>query len=460
MTYQSHVGRDQIVLTSVEELVPKDHLLRKVDKHIDFTFIRGKVAHLYATDESSGGRPPLDPVLLFKMMILGYLFGIRSERRLEQEIKVNVAYRWFLGLSFNDSVPDHSTISQNRQRRFDGTEVVQEIFDEIVHQAIRHRLVDGKVLFTDATHIKANANKRKFLVKQVPQSTRAYLGELNKAVEKDRVKHGKKPLRVRKEVVLKEREIKESITDKDAGYMMRDGKPEGFFYLDHRTVDGNYNIITDVHVTPGNVHDSVPYLARLQRQKDVFGFEPEAVALDSGYLTAPICHSLREQEIFAVIGRRRFQSKTGMMPKAKFEYDPEANVYRCPGNSTLTYRTTNREGQREYKSDPKVCVECLLRPICTESKIAQKTITRHVWEEDREWARQNRLTVYGKECYKHRKETVERSFADGKELHGLRYAQRRGIWRVLEQCLLSATAQNLKKLATVLDRRVSRVLSA
>jgi transposase len=174
---------------SIDELVPEDHLLRKIDKYIDFSFIYEKVKPYYSTDN---GRSPIDPVMLFEMLFIGYLYGIRSERQLEQEIGGNVYYRWFLGLGLKDKVPDHSTISYNRHGRFEGTNIFQEIFDEIVQQAIRHKLVAGKVLFSDSTHLKANANKKKFTVEKVQASTRAYLEELNQAISQDREEHGKK----------------------------------------------------------------------------------------------------------------------------------------------------------------------------------------------------------------------------------------------------------------------------
>ena len=174
---------------SIEELVPQDHLLRKVDKYIDFSFIDEKVRPLYCADN---GRPAIDPVVLFKMIFLGYFYGIRSERQLEREIQTNLAYRWFLGLGLTDKVPDHSTISWNRRTRFKGTEIFQEIFDEIVLQAIQHRMVGGRVLVSDSTHVKANANKHKYTREQVLQNTRDYVSELNAAVEVDRNAHGKK----------------------------------------------------------------------------------------------------------------------------------------------------------------------------------------------------------------------------------------------------------------------------
>ena len=174
---------------TIDELVPQGHLLRKIDKYIDFTFIYEKVRPYYC---ENNGRPSVDPVMLFKMLFVGYLYGIRSERQLEEQVKGNVYYRWFLGLGLKDKVPDHSTISYNRHGRFEGTTIFQDIFDEIVEQAIRHHLVDGKVLFSDSTHLKANANKKKFTKEKIAISTKAYLTELDKAVNQDREEHGKK----------------------------------------------------------------------------------------------------------------------------------------------------------------------------------------------------------------------------------------------------------------------------
>lgn len=332
----------------IDDLVPEDHLLRKIDKYIDFSFIEEKVRPYYSENH---GRPS-DPIQLFKMMFIGYLFGIRSERQLEREIKTNVAYRWFLGLKLNDPVPDHTTISWNRRIRFKDTNFFQEIFDETVLQAIRHKMVGGRVLFSDSTHLNANANKHKFSRVEVEIETREYIDDLNKAIEDDRKNHGKKPLN-EKEEVKETKEIRQSTTDPDCGFMSRDNKQEMFCYLDHRTTDMKYNIITDAFVTPGNVHDSVPYLKQLDRQVERFSFEVDAVALDSGYLTAPICKGLEDRDIFGVIAHRRYHPTKGLFPKWKFTYDNERNLYVCPNGQELLYSTTTREGYREFKSDPK-----------------------------------------------------------------------------------------------------------
>lgn len=439
----------ELEMVTIASLVPSDHLLRKIDAAIDFSFIRERVAHLYCADN---GRPALDPVVLFKILFIGYLFGVRSERQLMREIQVNVAYRWFLGLRLTDKVADASTLSQNRRRRFADSTIYQDIFDEIVLRAIKGGLVDGTVLYTDSTHLKANANKNKYDLAQVAKSRADYLDALDQAIDADRAAHGKKPLKEKaREPDVKETKV--SRTDADAGYMVRDGKPKGFFYLDHRTVDRQHAIITDSFVTPGNVHDSIPYLGRLDRQRDRFGFDVRAVGLDAGYSTAGICKGLQDRGIEGVIGYSRPTHRDGFLRKRDFAYDRKLDGYRCPNGQHLHYATTNRDGYREYKSNPAVCRSCPLLASCTSSANATKVVTRHVWQDAKEHAETNRLSAWGKALYARRKETVERSFADAKQLHGHRYARMRGLAKVAEQCLLAAACQNMKKIALILARR-------
>lgn len=437
----------QLEMVTLEQLVPKDHLVRKIDTAIDFEFIRTEVAHLYCKDN---GRPAIDPVVLFKIMLLGYVFGVPSERRLMQEIEVNVAYRWFLRLSLTDKVPDASTLSQNRIRRFNGTDVFQRIFDHIVEQAISRHLIGGRTLYTDSTHLKASANKGKSINKLVSASTSAYIRQLNEAVEEERKVAGKKPLKEKQEQVCELQSIKSSSTDPDSGFMTREGKPQGFFYLDHRTVDGKHGLITDTFATPGNVHDSQPYLARLDRQLERFELSPVAVGLDAGYNTAMLCHLIRERQIEPVMGYRRPNKGKGLLRKSAFSYEKDSNSYRCPQGQSLQYSTTNRDGYHEYKSDPALCRNCPLLKQCTRSKNQTKVLTRHVFEEAKEAANQTRLSAWGKKIYQRRKETVERSFADAKQHHGHRYARFRGLQNVQMQCLMAGTAQNIKKMALLL----------
>jgi hypothetical protein len=185
----------------------------------------------------------------------------------------------------------------------------------------------------------------------------------------------------------------------------------------------------------------------VRHQESLLGLEVEAVGLDAGYMSAAICQGLEERQLYGVIGYRRPNHKSGYFYKREYRYDAGTDEYLCPAEQRITYNTTNREGYREYKSDPRLCKDCPLLLQCTRSANHVKVITRHVWQDSKERIDQHRLTDVGKKIYTRRKETVERSFADGKQLHGHRYAHLRGLDKVKEQCLLSAACQNMKKIA-------------
>ncbi len=353
-----------------------------------------------------------------------------------------------------EKIPDASTISKNRTRKFKGKDIPQKIFDNIVKQAIEKGFVGGKKLYSDSTHIKANANKRKFEKVEVEVTPKEYLEQLDRYVNEDRIAHGKKPLK-KKEHIPTKKEIKKSTIDPDSGYMMRDNKPEGFFYLDHRTVDSKNNIIVDVHVTPGNVSDTDPILKRIDRIKETFNFpnKTKYIGLDAGYSNNPIIKGLVDRNLVPVVEYRRSPHKKGMFSKNKFIYDFDKDIYICPNNFALIYKTATREGYREYRCFEEICSNCPLRDKCISEKSKYKIVRRHIWEDHKDDNKNFLKTEKGKKIYKRREETVERSFADSKNLHGLRYARVRGNENVREQCLLTASIQNMKKIATKLFSR-------
>ena len=435
-------------LVILDNLVPTNHLVRKIDNILDYETIYERFRPYYC---ENNGRPAIDPVVLFKIFLLGFMFGVRSERQLIREIEVNLAYKWFLGFSITDKVPHHSSLSKNRIHRFKDNSLFRDIFDETVFIAIQKKLVSGKELYTDSTHLKANANKKKFDKKEVEQLTQGYIKDLEKDVDIDREAHGKKKLKEKEDKVVT-KETRVSRTDPDSGFLMRKGKEETFAYLDHRTVDGKFNVITDVFITKGNYHDSTCYIDRLDYQIDKFNFNVEAVGLDAGYFTAPLCHQLVGRDIFGVIGYKAPGGKKGFFRKHKFIYDDERDIYICPKGEKLKYKTTARNGYREYVSSSEICSNCEFLSKCTENKNKCKSIFRHIWENDRDKINSNRLTDEGKEIYKRRKETVERSFADAKQLHGYRYARYRGIVGVEFQALMTAICQNLKKIGTFMTK--------
>jgi transposase len=428
----------------LDQMVPEDHVLRKFDQKVDYNFIYKLCEPLYCLDN---GRPAIDPELLFRMLFIGYLYGIKSERRLEEEINYNIAYKWFCGLGLTEKAPDATTLSANRRRRFRDNNIAEQIFDGILRQAIEKGLVSGKVLYTDSTHVKAKANKHKKRTVVVEGTPKEYLEELDAAVDADREALGKKPFdRDDDPPPLPTREIQQSTTDPDSGQLHKEGKPDGFHYSEHRTVDSRCNVIVNVRVTAANVNDVEPIPDILRDIQGRLGQLPEYMGLDAGYHNARITHQLAEQEIQGVLGYRRHTHQGEHFGKYRFTYDPEQNVYICPEKHLLTHRTTNREGYREYYSDPKVCANCPRRAECLGEKATRRQVQRHIWQDDLDQVDAFTKSSKGRFLYQLRKETIERSFAEAKENHGLRTARMLGRANMREQSFLTAAVQNMKRI--------------
>ena len=175
MMERSRGMQQKMLCVTLENLMPEKHFLRDLDRLVDFDFIYDRVESMY----SHTGRRSIDPVVIIKMMLLGYLYGIDSERRLEQEVLVNIAFRWFLGIDLDEPVPDHSTLSQLRRRKFNGTSLFEEIFTEIVLLCMKHGLITGRLLLTDSTHVRANARNNLYDTVTVVDEPSAYIKRLN-----------------------------------------------------------------------------------------------------------------------------------------------------------------------------------------------------------------------------------------------------------------------------------------
>lgn len=438
--------QSEMILYTMDELVPKDSLFRKIDACIDFTFIYEEVKDLYCC---TNGRPSIDPVVLFKLVFIEALEGLKSMRKTCEKIKVDAEYRWFLGIPFGKSTPHYSTFSQNYIRRYAGTEVFENIFVKIVEQAMKYGLVKGETFFTDSTHKKANANKNKYhgeIVREVKKRRKW----LEKEINEERVKQGKKEFEYKEEI--EEKEIKVSETDKESGYYHRDNKEKGFMYLDHRTVDSKCNIIVDCYITKGNVHDSVPYISRLEYIKRKYGFEIKEVGIDSGYDTIDIKKYLHDNNIYGVIAYRRYGKAETTVRKNRFKYIKESDCYVCPETGAILEYTgrIDRNGYKYYSSKEN-CENCPEKEGCCNKK-EYRSITRHICEELNEEMRERRVSARGKELYKQRKEKIERSFADSKQNHGYRYAMYKGIEKNQNYTWLICAAQNMKNIAQKLTK--------
>ena len=418
--------QSEILMTTMEEIVSQDSLFRKIDKYIDFTFIYDEVKDLYC---DNNGRPSIDPVVLFKLVFIQALDGIKSMRKTCEKIKVDAEYRWFLGIPFGTDTPHFSTFSKNYERRYKNSDIFETIFINIVNQAIKYHLVDGTTFYTDSTHKKANANKNKYndeIVKNIKER-RIWLEE---EINEERIKQGRKEFEYEDEI--EEKHIKVSTTDKESGYYHRDNKEKGFMYLDHRTVDDKCNIIVDCYVTKGNVHDSGPFIERAEYIKETFKFDIKNYAVDSGYLTLDIKKYFIENNIFGVFGYRRFGTSDSRKEKAKYVYIKEQDIYYEKGTGEILeyHGLIDKLGYKKYENSDKI-----------------KIIRRHIHEDWNDQFRENRLSEKGKELYQKRKEHVERSFADSKQNHGYRYAMYKGVKKNQHYTWLICAAQNMKNIS-------------
>ncbi|MDI7742693.1 IS1182 family transposase [Lysinibacillus fusiformis] len=433
--------RDQIEMITIEQLVPPNHLVRKLESAIDFSFIYPLVEPLYSTL----GRPSVDPVVLIKMTFVQYVFGIRSMRQTIKEIETNMAYRWFLGFGFHSEVPHFSTFGKNYERRFQDTDIFEQIFYRILKEIADKGLLSADHVFIDSTHVKASANKRKFEKKIVRKETRAYEAKLQEELNQDRIDHGKKPFPPDKFEKEEMKEIKESTTDPESGYYVKDERTKQFAYSFHAAAD-RYGFILGSIVTPGNVHDSHMLQPLVEKVMEKVK-KPLAVAADAAYKTPAIAKFLFKHDIQPALPYTRPKTKDGFLRKHDYVYDEYYDCYLCPEGQILKYSTTTKDGKRQYKSNPTECTNCPLLARCTNSKDHRKIIERHIWAHHVEEADHLRHQNDIKQIYARRKETIERVFADAKEKHGMRWTTLRGIKKLSMQAMLTFAAMNLKKLA-------------
>lgn len=456
MTNRDNIKLDSIIMYTLDELVPQEHLVRKLENALDFRFIYPKVQHLY----SRQGRPSVDPVVLFKMLMINILFGYNSMRRTCQEIQVNLAHRWFLGLSIDEPVPNFSTWSQNYIRRYKDSFIFEEIFREILSQAVSYGFVDCTTVFGDSTHQKANANKRKRIKKEVEILKKKYEDDLLEEINRDRECIGKETYDSmnRTESVFDEETgeeiqvtakkiISESTTDPESGCFHKGEKEKCFAYSHQTFCDRNAFVLT-VKTVPGNIHDSVSFFDAYEQLMDGdYAGQIKNVSLDAGYLSPAVCREILENGQEPYMPYKRPMTKRGFFKKYDYVYDEEYDCYICPDAKVLNYTTTTREGYRQYKSDPEDCKNCPFRNQCTKSRNYVKVINRHLWEKYRERADESRYTPEWKEIYPQRKETIERVFADSKENNGLRFTRLKGLQKNQHNAWLIFACYNLKKMA-------------
>ena len=431
-------ARRDVVLTDIDALVPKDHLLRKIEKVMDYGWIYERLDPYYKHE----GRPPVDPVVIIKIVLLQHLYGIVSLRETWRRVKDSIAFRWFLGYSLLDRIPHFATVSYAFCKRFPA-ELTEEIFEHILNKAINNRMVDPSEVYIDGTHIKASANKKKFQKEQVKKAAKVYDEQLRREVNEEREKLGKKPIDDSNDGETVEKTV--STTDPDCGMFVKGDHERQMAYEAHTACDKN-GFVLGVEVTAGNVSDSVAWDKVYEEVTERFP-ESEYIVMDAGYKTPWIAKRTLDDGRIPVLPYTRKNYKEGTYRPWNYEYDPVNDSFTCPHGGVLRHTTTDKDGRRTYRTEPKCCKDCPYKARCGANEKGQKVLQTHIWQEYLDIVEQIRLNPLGKAIYARRKETIERVFADAKERHAMRYTHHRGLARVERWVRLKYAAMNLKKLA-------------
>ncbi len=432
----------------LEEQIPENHLLRLIDRYVDFSFIRDRLRPLY----SQTGRPSVDPEVLLRLLLVGYLSGITSERRLMEEVRLNLAYRWFTRLGFEQEIPDHSTFSKNRHGRFRQSGLFQEVFEEIVRRCLEVGLVEGRELAVDGTLIAANASPRSRVPRErlaegarVSRTVQEYLAELE---QQNPVAEPEQPAATHSQAASG----KVSTTDPDAAWAFKGG-PAGLAYYDNYLIDTASRVILGVEATPARFRqESLAARRMLEQVQEQFGLHPHSLAADKAYGSGEFLAWLLARGIqphIPVIDRRH--QTRGYFTREQFRYEPTENTYYCPEGKPLHYRGQQRSSQGyAYCSTAAQCQGCPQKRRCTPA--AFRKLFVHWQEPARETVRAlARTPAYARSQRARGK--IEALFSELKQRLGLRRVRLRRRWNVAEQFFLAATAQNLKRLVQFLAQR-------
>lgn len=432
----------------LEERVPADHPLRKIDAVLDLGWLRSELKPFY----SHTGRPSICPELMIRMLLIGYFHSIRSERRLCQEVELNLAYRWFCRLGLEDAVPDHSTFSVNRHGRFRDSDVFRRVFEQIVQRCMDAGLVSGEGFAVDASVIEADAswfqrvegNELEWTDEQrSSRPVREYLMALDG--ERPPTNPERKPKAL-------------SPTDPTAAWTTRGRNKVMFGYSLNYLIDLENAVIVDVEPTPTRITKEVDATeTMLERTEERFSLKPDYIAGDVAYGTAEMLGWLVDRDIDPHIpvwdkGRRG----NGTYSRDDFTYDPEDDLYICPNGKNLRqYRLAGRlakakppkDGLLRYRARKADCDGCPLKKQCCPKDSARKVL-RSIHEEARDHARS--LMETDAYCQSRaRRKRIETLFGDVKRNLGLTRLRLRGLTGARDEFLMTAIVQNLKRLAKI-----------
>ena len=441
-------------MVTIEDLMPQGHFLRKLEAALDLSFVYEETARLYSRKL---GRPPIDPVVIVKYLLVGFLYGIPSERQIEQRVQTDIALRWYLGLDLFDRVPDHSTISQLRRRKPSFRKVFRRLFEEVVGQCVEKGLVSGRVVGTDSTHVKANASRVSEELVEITEAPGVYWEKLDayeeEGLEQLAAQTGKRRKKRTKQIKRDNRRTHKRVsrTDPESGHLKRPGKPEGPHYLAHQAVDGDYGIIVGQTVTAGDVNDSVPFLGLIEHiHENVVPIQ--AATADAAY-DFPLAHrALGELGIGFFVRPQKTATRVSVQfTRDDFCRDENRDVYLCPIGKELCLRRLARSASGlfwEYQADKRDCALCPLREKCLREsdKRGARKVSVSYFAADRQRNLERRSSPEYREALKLRQVWCEGSFSAQKREHNLVRVLRRGLEAAEDHCLLSATALNLKRI--------------
>jgi transposase len=422
----------------LEDVVPPDHLLRKIDAVLDLSWLRGELKAHY----SDIGRPSICPELMIRMLLVGYCYSIRSERRLCQEVEMNLAYRWFCRLGLEDRVPDHSTFSVNRHGRFRESDILRTVFEDVVCGCMAAGLVGGEGFAVDASVIEANASRFQRVegseVDWTPEQrasrpVREYLVALES--ENPPINPAQKPKAM-------------SPTDPSAAWTTRGRHKVMFGYSLNYLIDMENAVILDVEATPTRISKEVDAAETMvERVEERFALKPDHVAGDVAYGTGEMLGWLVAQEIdphIPVWDRSEVASK-GKFTRSDFIYDKARDLYICPGGKELKTSGTVHDGTTiKYIDKRSGCAICPLKPQCTTGR--ERRLSRDVNQEARDYTQAlMQSEAYGVSSTDRKK--IERLFGEAKHILSLVRLRLRGLTGARDEFLMAATVQNLKRLA-------------
>ena len=430
---------------NLDEHVPADHLLRKIDAVLDLSGLRGQLAPHY----SHTGRPSIDPELMIRMLLIGYCYGIRSERRLCEEVRLNLAYRWFCRLGLEDPIPDQSTFSKNRHGRFREADILRHVFEATVTTCMEKGLVGGEGFATDASIIRADANRQNHIEGGDDHDWTGGPGGGGPSRAVREYLNGLDPQ------AAPPKEI--SLSDPASRLTAAVGRPAFFGWCTNYLIDVKHAVIMDVAATPAlRTAEVNATKAMINRVEDRFGVKPKRLIGDTAYGTAEMLAWMVDEKKIEphVPVWDKGERDDGTFSRSDFVFDPDANSYTCPAGKTLkqfrrrfqTHRTgVTKAGQRLYRASKKDCDGCPLKQQCCPAQPMRKVI-RSVHEAAREEARRINATPEFAQSRRDRKK-VEMLFAHLKRILKLDRLRLRGPSGAHDEFTLAAAAQNLRKLA-------------